>query len=175
MKLSEAKNIDDLYHFTSLNNAIKIIEDDYLGKQLPDKSWDFFSRKKVKKPIISFTRDKKFHKKYRAIGALIQVGFVVNAKKLSNNFKIKPHHDESALFSPYKEDAEAEERVEKLIPRFVSKYVRSIFVIKSNIKDPEHSEDYVDSNDILFDMKPEEAIDKLRYIAKSKGIKVREI
>ena len=177
MLLREAKNIGDLYHFTSAKNAIAIMDDNKLGKILPDKSWDFFSKKKTQKPIISFTRNKNFYKAYRAIGAPLHSYFIVDGKKLSQNYKIKPHHDKTALFSPYKEDSEAEERVEKLIPNFITKYVKTLVIIKANFEDEAWADNVAmwEPDSEWGNKDPKDLINILKNKAKSKGIKVRII
>ena len=79
-----------IYHYTSYTSAIDIILQDTL-KSLGT----YESKKKINGKYqfgISFTRDKYFHKKDRYIGG-IDVKFVIDGDKLSNNYKLIPYSD----------------------------------------------------------------------------------
>jgi hypothetical protein len=91
--INEGKNIGLLYHFTSLSDAISIIEMDRLYST--QNVWSMnrkegsYSRNKKYSGQISFTRDKLLYQD-KPKGVSFGVRFVFDGNKLSNDFKIKP-------------------------------------------------------------------------------------
>jgi hypothetical protein len=90
--VNEGKNIGLLYHFTSLSDAINIIELDRLystqnvwSMNPKDRS---YARHKKYSSQISFTRDKLLYQD-KPNGVSFGVRFVFDGNKLSNDFKIK--------------------------------------------------------------------------------------
>jgi hypothetical protein len=81
-KLFEGKNIGILYHFTSIENLMEIINNNELIGGL-DRDSD-----------ISLTRDKNFIDTSGAagLGCNSECRIVIDGNKLSNNYKIKPHN-----------------------------------------------------------------------------------
>jgi hypothetical protein len=77
-KLFEAKNVGILYHFTSIDNLIEIIE----------------TNKMIGGDSISFTRDKNFINTTGAasIGEPAECRIVIDGDKLSNRYKIRPYN-----------------------------------------------------------------------------------
>ena len=81
--LSEAKQVGNLYHYTSADglkgilqsNSINASEEEYLGNDL------YF---------VSFTRNKNFHKKGQNFNVKTDYRITLDGDKLSNRYKIKP-------------------------------------------------------------------------------------
>ena len=84
--LKEGKQVGILYHYTSYEACIKILQSSKI------KSTETADSKK-NKPLfgISFTRDKNFHKNSRSIGNHPSCRLVVDGDKLSNKYKIIPY------------------------------------------------------------------------------------
>jgi hypothetical protein len=139
--LLESKSVGDIYHFTSFDNLIKILEQNRIAgsedeNTPPTEDTD---------PIlyISFTRDKNFLKTHkRTVGTLFPyVKIKFNGSKLSNNYKIEPHQYEGTIG---KKDANVgDEQEERLI---IKKNKSSIDNIKKYIIN-------ITLYDIIFDDK----------------------
>jgi hypothetical protein len=85
--INEGKNIGLLYHFTTLSDAINIIE---LGRLYSTQdAWSMGGRHPKYRGQISFTRDKLLYQD-KPKGVSFGVRFVFDGDKLSNDFKIKP-------------------------------------------------------------------------------------
>lgn len=85
--INEGKNIGLLYHFTTLSDAINIIE---LGRLYSTQNvWSMGGRHPKYSSQISFTRDKLLYQD-KPKGVSFGVRFVFDGDKLSNDFKIKP-------------------------------------------------------------------------------------
>lgn len=86
-ELTESSNIQLLYHATTLEKAIKILEDN----ELKTFAKNYYNVMVSKKPSISFTRDLNFTKKM-LLGDH-PVIFVLDKEKLRNNYKFTPVSD----------------------------------------------------------------------------------
>jgi hypothetical protein len=118
--LNEAKQVGILYHYTSLNNALKIIDDNKLLASHADNGIS-----------ISFTRDKNFLKKPRIGLSGSDIAFVFNGDKLSNKYKIKPNK-----FNTDNVGDESEERINNIIKiENLKNYVEEVWIFKSRIDD----------------------------------------
>ena len=85
-KFTEGKQVGTLYHFTSAVLASVILKDNALVSNKTEKN----PRTGKKEHYISLTRDKNFGKAVRP-GVFVDVAFVIDGNKLSNNVKIQPH------------------------------------------------------------------------------------
>ncbi len=84
-QINEGKNIGLLYHFTTLSDAISLIE---MGRMYSTQDlWGTKSKKHTSQ--ISFTRDK-FLFKNKPKGVSFGVRFVFDGNRLSDDFKISP-------------------------------------------------------------------------------------
>lgn len=109
--LNEAKQVGVIYHYTTFENGLKILQSNELkGSDAADST--------NANPVfaISFTRDKRFHDNHNvgfdvsSFGQRPQVRFTVDGDKLSNKFKVQPY-SQGGAFSKGKKGFEAEERV----------------------------------------------------------------
>ena len=80
--LNEAKQVGVIYHYTELSSFFRILETNTLRGLISKYSKG-----------ISFTRNKNFHKSSNRYIMGIDVSFVVDGNKLSNNYKIVPFQD----------------------------------------------------------------------------------
>jgi hypothetical protein len=113
--ISEGKQVGLLYHYTSFNSGIKILES---KKLISSPTADGT----LTNPVfgISFTRDKRFHNSNqmdRAVGFTKtstgqrpQVRFTLDGNKISNNYKIEPY-SQGGSFAKNRKGYEAEERI----------------------------------------------------------------
>jgi hypothetical protein len=88
--INEGKNIGLLYHFTTLSDAISMVEMDRMYST--QNVWSFggsYARHKKYSGQISFTRDKLLYQD-KPNGVSFGVRFVFDGNKLSNDFKISP-------------------------------------------------------------------------------------
>ncbi len=108
--LIEAKNIGNLYHFTSYKNLMLIIEDQYVLKS-------------TIQPYVSFTRNKNF----KSSSIPMQVRLTVDGNTLSNKYRIQSYADVRAGYGRGTED-ESEERIS------LNKYPRGVDISKSLIE-----------------------------------------
>ena len=122
--ITEAKQVGTLYHYTSPAGAGNILKSNNLkGDDLKNPD------------IVSFTRNKNFHKQKR-LDVHTKISFEVDGDKLSNKYKINPYNDAGfglGAINRSKKTSEAEERVERNIP-MVKKYIKKIR-IHSKISD----------------------------------------
>ena len=113
--LLESKQVGIIYHYTTFNSGLKILQSNQL------KSSDAADSTNAK-PVfaISFTRDKQFHNNHNvgfdvgSFGQKPQVRFTVEGDKLSNQYKIGPYAQggkRGGVFSKGGRSFEAEERV----------------------------------------------------------------
>lgn len=98
-QINESKSVGILYHYTSLENAIKIIKENQLKSNISDQGIQ----------SISFTRNKNFHKNKNFNGISNECRFVIDGNKLSNKYKISPYAQKD--FEKSSENFEAEERI----------------------------------------------------------------
>jgi hypothetical protein len=113
-QLDESKQVGTIYHYTTFNSGLKILQSNQL------KSGEAADSTRSK-PIygVSFTRDKRFHNKHNigfdvsSFGQRPEVRFTVDGDKLSNNYKIQPYAQigGAGRFEKQHEEFEAEERV----------------------------------------------------------------
>lgn len=127
--LNEYKQVGMLYHYTSLEFLLSILNDNEMKS---------FNRVK-NKFVISFTRDKNWYYRYKTG----PVRITINGNKLSNNYKIQPYHDLSYFNSKSAttENDEMEEMVYTKEIINITDYIIEIIIIKNNI-DPEDKEYY---------------------------------
>lgn len=82
--INEGKQVGEIYHFTSLVNAMKILKKDMLRgtirRTMPTAPYG-----------VSFTRDKNFNLKGTRFIRGTDIRFSVDGDKLSNRYKIHPH------------------------------------------------------------------------------------
>jgi hypothetical protein len=164
--LNEGKQVGVLYHYTSFQSLIQILKTDSLkgkfinpmeeidfvwGSRDEDfdklsnyyKNSDYFSNYKV----VSFTRDKNFHKAERDLGINTEVRLVVDGNRLSDNYKIQPyqyiaHYSRSLDGGDESEDICLIKNGDRI--KNISNYLISIDFIKSNLNQV--------NKDILFDL-----------------------
>jgi hypothetical protein len=109
--LNEGKQVGVIYHYTTFENGLKILQSNELKA---DHTADSTNANPVY--AVSFTRDKRFHNNHNvgfdvsSFGQRPQVRFTVNGDKLSNKFKVQPY-SQGGAFSKDKKGFEAEERV----------------------------------------------------------------
>ena len=120
VSLKEAKQVGVIYHFTDYESALKIIQDNYVLKNIkPDADNEMY---------VSFTRNRDL--KSPTISR--NVRFTIDGDALSNRYKVEPFADVKAGFGRRSSD-EAEERinVEPIGGKLdFSKYLKAIDVMK---------------------------------------------
>ena len=82
-RLTEAKQIGPLYHYTSLQQAIKIMNAGELKGNEARKDATGFYR-------ISFTRNPNYHKTVGLMPTTGDIRFTLDGDKISNNYKMRP-------------------------------------------------------------------------------------
>lgn len=129
--VNEAKQVGVIYHYTTFENGLKILQSNELrGSHAADST--------NANPVyaISFTRDKRFHNNHNvgfdvsSFGQIPQVRFTVDGDKLSNKFKVQPY-SQGGSFSKDKKGFEAEERVISNKPFSIPiiPYIKSIDIL----------------------------------------------
>jgi hypothetical protein len=109
--LLESKQVGIIYHYTTFNSGLKILQSNQL------KSSDAADSTNAK-PVfaISFTRDKRFHDNHvvgfeeSSFGNTPQLRLTLDGNKLSNRFKVQPY-SQGGVFDKGKKSFEAEERI----------------------------------------------------------------
>lgn len=109
--LKEAKQIGTVYHYTTFESGIKILQSNQL------KAGEAADSTRAN-PVyaISFTRDKRFHDDHAvgfeesALGNRPEVRFTIDGDKLSNKYKVQPYSQQGS-FSKGRRGFEAEERI----------------------------------------------------------------
>ena len=110
-QLDESKQVGTIYHYTTFEAGLKILQSNQL------KSGEAADSTKTN-PVfaISFTRDKRFHDNHvvgfeeSSFGNTPQVRFTIDGDKLSNRFSVQPY-SQGGVFDKGKKSFEAEERV----------------------------------------------------------------
>lgn len=114
--LKEAKQVGTIYHYTTFEAGLKILQSNQL------KSGEAADSTKSK-PVfaISFTRDKRFHDNHKvgfdktSWGSKPQIRFTIDGNKLSNKYRINPYAQKSFWddnsFNKGTKGFEAEERI----------------------------------------------------------------
>jgi hypothetical protein len=129
--LKEAKQVGIIYHYTTFESGLKVLESNQL------KSSDAADSTNAK-PVfaISFTRDKRFHENHAvdftnsSFGKRPQLRFTIDGNKLSNKFKVQPY-SQGGVFDKGEKGFESEERVisDKLFTIPLSNYLISVDVL----------------------------------------------
>jgi hypothetical protein len=129
--LLESKQVGIIYHYTTFNSGLKILQSNQL------KSGEAADSIKTN-PIfaISFTRDKRFHDNHvvgfeeSSFGNTPQLRLTLDGNKLSNRFKVQPY-SQGGAFSKDRKGFEAEERVisDKTFMIPLSDYLISVDVL----------------------------------------------
>jgi hypothetical protein len=153
--LNENKQVGVIYHYTTFENGLKILQSNELKA-------DHAADSTNTNPIyaVSFTRDKRFHNNHNigfdigSSGQKPQVRFTIDGDKLSNKYKIAPYVQDaliSPVFRKNSEHYEAEERVVSNKPYTIllSNYLISIDVL-IEYKKPNKNSDFMD--DINYEM-----------------------
>jgi hypothetical protein len=110
-QLDESKQVGTIYHYTTFEAGLKILQSNQL------KSSDAADSTNAK-PVfaISFTRDKRFHDNHvvgfeeSSFGNTPQLRLTLDGNKLSNRFKVQPY-SQGGVFDKGKKSFEAEERI----------------------------------------------------------------
>ena len=121
----EGKQVGTLYHFTNLDNLIKILNQDILKSNSNNSGY------------ISFTRNKNFVKISRFLsGGSVDCALIINGDKLSNNYKIEPYHDQEYFRESEKdfgsEEMESEEQIKGDISP-IKPYIINIILLNDKI------------------------------------------
>jgi hypothetical protein len=114
--IKESKQVGILYHYTSYNRALKILETNILESI------------GYKKKYVSFTRNKNFHRYLRSVS--LQCRFVVDGTKLSENYRVIPFSDFS--HSHYPDKDEQEEKIKGSIVDF-RKFILKLQLFDTNL------------------------------------------
>jgi hypothetical protein len=126
--LQEGKQVGTIYHYTTFEAGLKILESNKL------KSGEAADSTKSN-PVfaISFTRDKRFHDNHvvgfdeSSVGNKPQLRFTIDGNKLSNRYNVQPYSQQGA-FSKDRKGFESEERVisDKMFTIPLSDYLISV-------------------------------------------------
>jgi hypothetical protein len=110
-QLDESKQVGTIYHYTTFEAGLKILQSNQLKSgEAAD------STKQTPVFAISFTRDKRFHDNHvvgfdeSSFGYTPQLRFTIDGNKLSNRFSVQPY-SQGGAFSKDRKGFEAEERV----------------------------------------------------------------
>lgn len=118
-----AKQVGTLYHFTNLNNLIRILKSDTLYSGVGN--------------YICFTRDKNFNYVPRESISGTDCRITIDGDNLSNKYKIKPHHDQNWFNDNELEfgskDMESEERINGNI-HSIKSYIFEITLFKEKME-----------------------------------------
>ena len=133
--LLESKQVGIIYHYTTFDNGLKILQSNQLKSSDADDSTN-------DKPVfaISFTRDKRFHNNHNvgfdvsSFGQRPQVRFTVDGNNLSNRYKIGSYAQggkDGGVFSKGGKAFEAEERVASNKPFSIPilSYIESVDIL----------------------------------------------
>ena len=143
--ISEAKQVGIIYHYTTFEAGLKILQSNQLKSgEAADST--------IAKPVfaISFTRDKRFHDNHvvgfdeSSFGNTPQLRFTIDGNKLSNRFSVQPY-SQGGVFDKGKKSFEAEERVisDKPFTIPVSDYLISVDVLLEYKKPNKNSDDFI--------------------------------
>ena len=127
-QLDESKQVGIIYHYTTFEAGLKILQSNQL------KSGEAADSTKSN-PVfaISFTRDKRFHDNHvvgfdeSSFGNKPQLRFTIDGDKLSNRYSVQPYSQQGA-FSKDRKGFESEERVisDKIFTIPLSDYLISV-------------------------------------------------
>jgi hypothetical protein len=153
-EITEGKQVGTLYHYTSIESLYNIIKQNTLIPSIRDNT-------------VSLTRSKNQDFTHAQENSII----VLDGDKLSNNYKITPHHD-MAWNNDVQDDRdtpidrfqrdffedEKEERIKGPITN-LNKYLLKVIIIRiQRIKDPELLQDMNYSIDLLINLLKEKNI-----------------
>ena len=171
--LLESKQVGIIYHYTTFNSGLKILQSNQL------KSSDAADSTNAK-PVfaISFTRDKRFHDNHvvgfeeSSFGNTPQLRLTLDGNKLSNRFKVQPY-SQGGVFDKGKKSFEAEERIisDKPFTIPLSDYLISVDVLVE-YKKPNKNSDWIE--DIDYDLYAHISSDLIEF-AQNKGILINLI
>jgi hypothetical protein len=171
--LTEAKQVGVIYHYTTFENGLKILQSNELkGADAADSTHANLVY------AVSFTRDKRFHNNHNvgfdvgSFGQRPQVRFTVDGDKLSNKFKVQPY-SQQGVFSKDKKSFEAEERVISNKPFSIPiiPYIKSVDILIEYQK-PNRNSDWIE--DIDYDLYAYISSDLIEF-AQNKGILINLI
>jgi hypothetical protein len=144
-QLDESKQVGIIYHYTTFEAGLKILQSNQL------KSGEAADSTKSK-PVfaISFTRDKRFHDNHvvgfeeSSFGNKPQLRFTIDGNKLSNRYSVQPYSQQGA-FSKDRKGFESEERVisDKIFTIPLSDYLISVDLL-IEYKKPSKNSDLMD-------------------------------
>jgi hypothetical protein len=144
-QLDESKQVGIIYHYTTFEAGLKILQSNQL------KSGEAADSTKSK-PVfaISFTRDKRFHNNHvvgfeeSSFGNKPQLRFTIDGNKLSNRFSVQPY-SQGGAFSKDRKGFESEERVisDKIFTIPLSDYLISVDLL-IEYKKPSKNSDWMD-------------------------------
>ena len=146
--LFEAKQVGVIYHYTTFENGLKILQSNELkGADAADSTHANLVY------AVSFTRDKRFHNNHNvgfdvgSFGQRPQVRFTVDGDKLSNKFKVQPY-SQQGVFSKDKKSFESEERVISNKPFSIPiiPYIKSVDIL-IEYKKPDRNSDWMEEID----------------------------
>ena len=146
--LFEAKQVGVIYHYTTFENGLKILQSNELkGADAADSTHANLVY------AVSFTRDKRFHNNHNvgfdvgSFGQRPQVRFSVDGDKLSNKFKVQPY-SQQGVFSKDKKSFESEERVISNKPFSIPiiPYIKSVDIL-IEYKKPDRNSDWMEEID----------------------------
>lgn len=129
--LKEAKQVGILYHYCQFSDLYLIIKSNLLKAS---ETTDFINNK-ISNPqtkCVSLTRSK--NKDQFLISYESDCVLVLDGDKLSNNYKISPHHDPNQLYYVDEEHDEMEERICGKDIKNLNNYIIKIIFYKENIK-----------------------------------------
>jgi hypothetical protein len=144
-QLDESKQVGTIYHYTTFEAGLKILQSNQLKSgEAAD------STKQTPIFAISFTRDKRFHDNHvvgfdeSSFGNTPQLRFTIDGNKLSNRFSVQPY-SQGGVFDKGKKSFEAEERVISNKPFTIplSDYLISVDVLLE-YKKPNKNSDWMD-------------------------------
>ena len=146
--LFESKQVGVIYHYTTFENGLKILQSNELkGADAADSTHANLVY------AVSFTRDKRFHNNHNvgfdvgSFGQRPQVRFTVDGDKLSNKFKVQPY-SQQGVFSKDKKNFESEERVISNKPFSIPiiPYIKSVDIL-IEYKKPDRNSDWMEEID----------------------------
>lgn len=128
--LTERKQVGTIYHYTNLKNCISILKfNQMLSNQVLFKHQDG-----NRYDVISFTRNKNFHKAPygRTIGADVECRLTIDGDRLSDKYKLRPY-SESGFSRQRSQEYESEVRIQSLSSFAINniiKYIKSIEILE---------------------------------------------
>ena len=150
-QLDESKQVGIVYHYTTFDNGLKILQSNQLkshGTADSTKTNPMYG--------VSFTRDKRFHNNHNvgfdasSFGQRPQVRFTIDGDKLSNKYKIQPYAQTggSRRLEKGREEFEAEERIisDKPFSIPLLSYLKSIDILVEYKKPKNDDDENFDAN-----------------------------